>query len=267
MINLSFLNLDQSNYKSISQQIRNTTESWVSQNIFCPRCGAPIIQYPNNHKCADFHCKSCQEDYELKSKKDNFGKKIVDGEYNSMIKKINSQNPSNFFFLNYHDEKVNNFFTIPKFFFSSDIIEKRNPLSSTARRAGWIGCNILYNQLPDSAKIFYVKDSIIQNEDDVINNYRKILFVAEKPPESKGWLLDVMFCIEDLIKKKLKSFDCDANNKIFTLKEISQYENFLFLKHQENHNVIPKIRQQLQFLRDKGFVEFVDNKGTYRLLK
>lgn len=254
-------------YISKPQQIRSITESWVAHNIFCPRCGNPITQYPNNKQCADFFCKSCQEDYELKSKQNSFGKKIVDGEYYSMIKKVNSDNPSNFFFLNYKNENVVNFFTIPKFFFSSDIIEKRNPLAPTARRAGWVGCCILYNQLPNSAKIFYVKNSVIQNEKDVINNYKKISFVEEEPLKSKGWLLDVMFCAEDLVNKKLKNFECDVNNRIFTLKEMLQYESFLHSRHQENNNIIPKIRQQMQFLRDKGYVEFVDNKGTYRLIK
>jgi type II restriction enzyme len=32
---------------------------------------------------------------------------------------------------------VNNFFVIPKYFFIPEIIEKRKPLSETAKRAGW----------------------------------------------------------------------------------------------------------------------------------
>ena len=32
---------------------------------------------------------------------------------------------------------------IPKHFFVPDIIEKRRPLAENARRAGWVGCNII----------------------------------------------------------------------------------------------------------------------------
>ena len=58
-----------------------------------------------------------------------------------MIDKINTK-LSNFFFLAYRDNAVVNFFTIPKFFFTPFIIEKRKQLSKKARRAGWTGCNI-----------------------------------------------------------------------------------------------------------------------------
>jgi len=71
----------------------------------------------------------------LKSKKNKFGSKIVDGDYGKMIDKINVK-PSNFFFLAYRDNSVLNFFTIPKFFFAPSVIEKRRPLSERAKRAG-----------------------------------------------------------------------------------------------------------------------------------
>ena len=37
----------------------------------------------------------------------------------------------------------------------------------------------------------------------------------------------------------------------------------LQLKHPKNNNIEAKIRQQLQFLRDKGIIEFKGN-GKYR---
>lgn len=255
MINtIIFPDIDITKYKNKSQIIRNKTEEYVKKYIFCPNCGSMIIKYPNNNPCGDFFCQKCNEDYELKSKKNKFAGKIVDGEYNKMINKINSEKPSNFFFLAYKDNVVVDFFTIPKFFFTSLIIEKRKPLSPKAKRAGWTGCNILYNQLPDSAKIFYVKNSEILDEKLVLENYKKVLFVAKKPMESKGWLLDVMFCVENL------------NKEFFTLDDVYKYCDFLKKQHPENNHIQDKIRQQLQFLRDKGFIEF-KGKGKYRLIK
>jgi 5-methylcytosine-specific restriction protein B len=50
----------------------------------------------------------------------------------------------------------------------------------------------------------------------------------------------------------------------FTLREINQYEAQLAQRHPDNENVQAKIRQTLQELRSEGFLEFVDNNGTYR---
>ena len=49
----------------------------------------------------------------------------------------------------------------------------------------------------------------------------------------------------------------------FTLKDMYSFVQELSIKHPNNNNVEAKIRQQLQFLRDKGFVEFT-SRGSYR---
>jgi Dam-replacing HTH domain len=50
----------------------------------------------------------------------------------------------------------------------------------------------------------------------------------------------------------------------FTLGEIYAFERHLGDLYPGNQNVKPKIRQQLQFLRDRGFIDFV-SRGSYRL--
>ena len=45
--------------------------------------------------------------------------------------------------------------------------------------------------------------------------------------------------------------------KDFTLNQMYAFENALKVKHPENNFIKDKIRQQLQYLRDKGFIEFV----------
>lgn len=68
-------------YKSQTQKIRVMTEEWVSRAGFCPSCGRVLSQFENNKPVADFYCGNCSEEYELKSKNGNVGKKIVDGAY------------------------------------------------------------------------------------------------------------------------------------------------------------------------------------------
>jgi len=56
----------------------------------------------------------------------------------------------------------------------------------------------------------------------------------------------------------------EINQKKFTLHDVYQFENDLEKIHPANKNIKPKIRQQLQFLRDKGYLDFV-KAGKYRL--
>ena len=136
------------NYTSQSQKIRVMTEVWVESFIFCPGCGDQIYNYTNNKPVADFYCKKCSEDFELKSKKGKIGKTVPAGAYSKMIERINSKTKPNFFFMGYSESlSVNDFFVVPKHFFISEIIEKRNPLKKTARRAGLVGSNILFSKI------------------------------------------------------------------------------------------------------------------------
>lgn len=99
------LNIDISkakNYKSSAQIARVLTEDWVQNNSYCPKnCGNNYLNnYKNNKPVADFFCSNCNEDFELKSKNGKLGNKIVDGAYDSMIKRVSSIENPNFFFFN-----------------------------------------------------------------------------------------------------------------------------------------------------------------------
>lgn len=254
-MNLNLYSTQADKYQSNSQKIRVLSENWVSKYIYCPNCGKSVSEYENNRPVADFYCSTCSEDYELKSKKDKIGRKIVDGAYSTMIERLHSETNPNFFFLNYDKNSYDilNFVVIPKHFFIPEIIEKRKPLSLSAKRAGWVGCNILLDTIPDSGKIFYVKDSKLQSKDKILEDWNKTSFLKESHDiNSKGWILDTLKCIEKL----------DKTN--FSLNDIYQFEKWLKLKHPQNNNIQAKIRQQLQILRDKNYLSFT-TRGNYKL--
>ena len=243
------------NYGSASQKIRVLSESWVLKEIYCPSCGESIFEYKNNKPVADFYCTKCVEDFELKSKQGKFGKKVSAGAYSKMIERINSAEKPNFFFINYLLEllSVNDFFVVPKHFFVSEIIEKRKPLAENARRAGWIGSNILFFKIPKAGQIFYIENGKELAKKDVLEKWQKTVFLKKvKKADAKGWILDIMNCIDSLNKKE------------FTLQDMYAFEKDLSVIHPENKNIKPKIRQQLQFLRNKDYLEFVGD-GKYRL--
>lgn len=255
-MNLNFNLKFAEGYTSNSQIARVLTENWVKENSYCPSCGEkPITEYENNRPVADFYCKKCSEEFELKSKNGKLSSIINDGAYDSMIRRITSDTNPNFFFLTYTSKNtVDNFIIIPKQFFTPEIIIKRKPLSDTAKRAGWIGCNIDISNISELGKIFLINDSKIINPELVQKAFNKTDFLRGKSIESKGWILDTLNCIEKIPTQE------------FSLKDIYNFENDLKLKYPNNNFIKDKIRQQLQFLRDKGIIEF-NGRGTYTKIK
>ncbi len=231
------------------------TEYWVGNTIFCPNCGSKLTNFRNNSPVADFYCGKCSEEYELKSKNGNMGNTIVDGAYSTMIERLVSNNNPNFFFLTYNKSsfEISNFLSIPKYFFVPNIIQKRKALSPTARRAGWIGCNIVVSSIPEFGKIFYIQNGIARSKEEVLEKWNKTEFIkSTQNVEAKGWLLDVLVCVEKIKKAE------------FSLDDVYAFEAYLKAKHPLNNNVKAKLRQQLQLLRDEGVIEFV-GRGRYRM--
>jgi type II restriction enzyme len=253
-MNLAFKKELGDNYSSNTQKIRVISENWVLNQIYCPNCGGAISEYVNNKPVADFYCKECIEDFELKSKQGKIAKTIPAGAYSKLIERINSSSKPNFFFLGYLESLyVNDFFVIPKHFFISEIIEKRKPLSINARRAGWVGSNILFSKIPKAGQIFYVENGKEISKKDVLEKWQKTIFLKKiKKVEVKGWILDIMNCIDALDKK------------VFSLQDIYNFEADLQVLHPENKHIKDKIRQQLQFLRDKNYLDFI-GQGQYKL--
>jgi len=245
----------QAKYVSGSQSARSWTETWVRDQVFCPSCGHTNINpFPANKPVADFICISCKEEYELKSQKAKFANRITDGAFRTMCERLAASNNPNLFLLNYDLKllSVKNFFVVPKHFFVREIIQERKPLRVTAKRAGWIGCNILLNQIPDSGKIFIVRDGNVQPKDLVLAQWQHTLFLRDEPMEARGWLIEVMKCVELIGKVE------------FDLDDVYAFEGRLKSIYPNNMHVKQKIRQQLQFLRDRGFLDFV-SRGHYRL--
>ena len=51
----------------------------------------------------------------------------------------------------------------------------------------------------------------------------------------------------------------------FNLTDLYAYEGWLKSRHPQNRHIKDKLRQQLQYLRDKGIVEFI-SRGQYRFI-
>ena len=89
-------------------------------------------------------------------------------------------------------------------------------------------------------------------KDSVLAQWQRTLFLREEGTEARGWLIEVMKCVESIGRQE------------FNLDDVYTFEAQLSQLYPNNRHVKQKIRQQLQVLRDHGYLDFV-SRGYYRL--
>jgi len=236
-----------SGYKAGPQIARVLSEEWCKRELYCPACESDRLdQLRTNAPAIDFVCPKCGQPFQLKSQKSWNPRKIPDAAYETMLLAIRTDRAPNLFILQYSKAwLVQNVLLIPRVFFTESVIEKRKPLGPQAQRADWIGCNILLGQIPPDGKIAVVSSGLPLPENQVRSEFSRVRRLAELPPSLRGWTVDVLNAIRKLGKLQ------------FSLQELYAFEGELRAAHPHNQNVRPKIRQQLQVLRDMGMLEFV----------
>jgi type II restriction enzyme len=252
-LHLPTSNLD--SYKNASQRARVGTESWGAENFFCPACESPYLKpTPQGTAAVDYFCPSCDSPFQLKSQSKPFGSKIVDAAYSEMKRAILEDRTPNLYVMHYDLSawSVQNVILVPRFAFTLSAIEKRPPLAATARRAGWVGCNIILDKIPVLARIPVVEQGKAQSRQFVRNAYQRLRPLEKLKVEKRGWTLDVLRVVQSLKKKE------------FSLQDVYAHADALAKLHPSNRHVRDKIRQQLQVLRDLGLLTFLGD-ASYRL--
>jgi type II restriction enzyme len=241
-------------YKARPQIARILSEDWCGRELYCPACDSDrIFKSKTNTPVVDFQCPSCEQVFQLKSSRSWHARKIVDAGYGSMIHAIRTDRAPHLLLLHYTDKwYVENLLLIPRMFFTESVIEKRKPLGPRARRAGWIGCNILLHHIPEDGKISIISDSTPAPRQKVRQEFDRVRRLAEVAPSLRGWTVEVLNLIRAIGRAR------------FSLNDLYRGEQELKVAHPHNFNVRAKIRQQLQILRDLGILEFA-GRGNYLL--
>ena len=244
-------------YSSPSQRIRVLSERWTHRHLYCPNCGTePLRKTANNRPAADFSCSRCAEVFELKSKRGALGRTLADGAYGAMMKRLADKDSPSLFLLSYCGQvpEVETFTVIPRHFLIPSLVVKRRPLAPTARRAGWIGCNILLDGIPQSGRVTLYQAGSFRPRSEVTAKWQQTVFLREQEHgEAQGWLIHLMRGIERLGKST------------FSLNDVYGLEAWLSDIYPRNKHIRPKIRQQLQRLRDVGYIGFL-GRGTYEVV-
>ena len=223
------------------------------------------------HPASDYSCPACGFWYQLKSQKSRLGDSITDGAYAAMVDAIKRDELPSFYFMQYeicssrrqsaqtsppefqmepthvgcHSSpeegilwSVRNLLLIPHFAFPPSAIIKRKPLSSTARRHGWVGCNFALNRIPVEARIPLVitrssparRDesapsssvegresqsrltsaaTIIVPPEEVRERFKRVKPLKDIPVQMRGWTLDVLNAVRRLVEERRASvLDC-----------------------------------------------------------
>ena len=149
-------------YSNRSQIARVVTEHWANENLFCPACPSDHLNpLRPNARVRDYDCPDCKSSYQLKSADKAFGRSVSNSAYGPKMNAIQNGQAPNYIFLRYSRQRwvVMDLFIVPGYFITPAIVEKRPPLGPTARRAGWVGSNILLRALPGDARV-----SVVANE-------------------------------------------------------------------------------------------------------
>jgi type II restriction enzyme len=253
------------------------------------------------HPASDYSCPACGFWYQLKSQKSRIGDSITDGAYAAMMSAIRHDETPNFYFMQYElaTWRVKNLLLVPSFAFPPSAIIKRPPLAATARRAGWVGCNIALNRVPADARIEIIKtgrrrgdesltkkinqrfltssptnQTIIVPPEEVREKFKRVKPLKDISVTQRGWTLDVLNVVRRLVNSEGRA-PRDPNigkmgaritrpSDSFTTADVYAFTRELEKLHPDNRHVKDKIRQQLQVLRDAGLLLHVE-RGVWRL--
>ena len=139
-----------SRFVSAAQATRVALETWASFNLYCLNCERDELdQLPDNTPVADFACAVCESRYQLKGKNGRLGKKIPGAAYQPTIDAIRAGTMPEYVLVEFDTRFATVVFVdaFPGRFITAERVEPRKPLSPTARRAGWQGCNIVVEGL------------------------------------------------------------------------------------------------------------------------
>lgn len=242
-------------YRNPAQISRVLSERWFRDNAYCLSCDSEqLLPTAANTKASDFVCDSCGRSYELKTFLIRPRRNLVDGAYSSMLSRIQGDSVPVLMLLERTEAwNIKSLTAIHPLFLTPEVIIKRNPLSSTARRAGWVGCNIRLDLIAQDAQIPVVEQGVPNEPTRVRERFQRFNPLKELGPSSRGWATLTLRVLRGLGRRP------------FSINEVYALEDVFAAAYPDNNNVRAKLRQQLQVLRDLGYLEF-HGRGSYSLL-
>ena len=184
---------------SRSQIARRVTERWAAENLFCLACPsdeltAELTAERANAPVQDFTCPRCKAAYQLKGKNGRHGNVVANSAFDQKIAAIREGKAPNYAFMDYDRDawKVMRLFVVPGHFITESVVRRRRALATTARRAGWVGSNILLSKLPPEGRIPVISGGSAIDPGTVRRAWDRFRFLKQDGRASGGWGADVL---------------------------------------------------------------------------
>lgn len=171
-----------------------------------------------------------------------------------MMARIEADEAPNLILLHYRlDWSIQDVTALHSVFLTAEVVEARKPLSASARRAGWQGCNLRLDRIPADGRISLVSEGVVSSPSEVRRLYIQSARLKQIKREKRGWAALTL----DAVRK--------VGRVEFQLSEIYAFEETMSEAFPNNLHIREKLRQQLQVLRDLGYLEFLGD-GAYRVI-
>lgn len=245
-------------YTSKAQRSRVITETWAAENLYCLYCEVDTIEaHRPGKRVEDFLCPSCDRRTQLKAKRGGHSSRVTNSAYEPKMQAINANEAPDYAFMGFDPDtwRVTDLFVVPGHFMTPTVVEKREPLSADAQRAGWVGSNILLDRIPKAGRIEIVGEGEVVPRNEARHKFKRTGFLSKEDTNARDWTTTMMECIDELPVQPGDRFE---------LAEVYEFEDELAEMYPQNQHIRPKIRQQMQVLRDEGLIEFL-GRGQYRL--
>jgi type II restriction enzyme len=243
--------------KRNTQRARVITEAWFGSEAYCLNCNSEKLCPTTAGTIArDFVCPVCSQPYELKSAAKAHTRIVQDGGFDSMMRRVRAQEAPALMLMHYSPEWcVQGLIAIHPVFLTSAVVRKRAKphIRPRSRKEYWM-CDLDLTVIPPDGKIVIVDGEVARSECDTRREFRESKRFAEIPVANRGWTALVLAAVRKIGKTE------------FSLDDVYAHEEAMHAVYPTNSHVRPKIRQQMQVLRDLGYIEFLSKRGEYRVL-
>ena len=192
----------------------------------------------------------------MKAKQKGFGRRVRNSAYEPKMAAVRAGKVPNYVFLGYDRTtwRITSGFVVPSNFITASVIERAKPSHVRGRKNPWFGSNILLGLLPADARVQLVEGERPREPSLVRKEWRRFDFLKGRKVEERGWLADTLRVVRELDSPR------------FHLSDVYAHEEELRGLHPDNRHIVPKIRQQVQLLRDKGVLRSL-GAGRYELVR
>jgi len=181
---------------------------------------------------------------------------VTDGGYDSMMRKIHEVQAPALMLAHYSPQWcIEGLLAIHPVFLIPEVVRKRGKphIRPKSGKEYWM-CDLNLVFVPQDGRIPLVNNGVVSPSSKVRQLYKESIRFGELSSNKRGWAALVLAAVRKIGKAE------------FRLDEVYVFEAEMHAAYPQNSHVRDKIRQQMQVLRDLGYVEFV-GRGEYAVVR